>query len=196
MTGTYDWNPMPHKLDVRCPSCSDIALFEFAEVVRIKLKKDVEYFNISKQFEYEMFTDSCGHKWHGAIFYAGLHGGSVNAINQLPRGYESEDWAHSKYLYRGHGLDIGSINCAGCNFRGKHQLSWPSDAYYLVEYKGNQLWGFNRESAMDLRDYIHSKDREIKGYKWSGFLLHIPTIFKKQGAREHVVKQLNKLLSC
>lgn len=22
MTGTYDWNPMPHKVDIKCPACS------------------------------------------------------------------------------------------------------------------------------------------------------------------------------
>ncbi len=41
MAGTYDWNPMPHKVDINCPSCGELAVFEFAEVVRIKLKKDV-----------------------------------------------------------------------------------------------------------------------------------------------------------
>lgn len=41
MAGTYDWNPMPHKVDINCPSCGERAVFEFAEVVRIKLKKDV-----------------------------------------------------------------------------------------------------------------------------------------------------------
>ncbi len=40
MTEAYDWNPMPHKLDIRCPSCSSRAVFEFAEVVKINLKKE------------------------------------------------------------------------------------------------------------------------------------------------------------
>jgi Fe-S-cluster-containing dehydrogenase component len=33
VTGTYDWNPMPGRLDVRCPSCGGHATFEFAKAV-------------------------------------------------------------------------------------------------------------------------------------------------------------------
>lgn len=36
MTGPYDWNPMPHTVDTRCPTCGEAAVFEFAEVVRIR----------------------------------------------------------------------------------------------------------------------------------------------------------------
>lgn len=196
MTGTYDWNPMPHKVDVCCPSCAEKSTFEFAEIVKIKLKSDVAFFQNSKLFDYELFTDSCGHKWHGAIFYAGLHGGSVKAIHELPEGYKAEDWEHSRYLYRNHGLDIGSIACPNCHLSQKHILSWPGDAYFSIEYKGQQLWAFDRDSANELKEYIMDKDRNVDKYKWRNFLLHIPTVFKKQGAREYVVKHIDRLLSC
>ncbi|RFA26609.1 hypothetical protein CAI21_16765 [Alkalilimnicola ehrlichii] len=194
MTGTYDWNPMPHFVDVRCPSCSARATFEFAEVVKIRLKNDVPFFQKSKLFDYQLFQDSCGHRWHGAIFYAGLHAGSVAAIRSLPEGYTPENWAHSRYLYRSHGLDIGSVNCSSCGLIQKHDLDWPSDAFFSIQYKGQELWAFNQESAKDLRDFIADIARDIDDYKWRHFLLHIPSIFKKRGAREHVVKHLNRLL--
>lgn len=47
--------------------------FEFAEVVRIKLKKDVPFFQNSPHFEYRILSDDCGHKFHGAFFFKGLH---------------------------------------------------------------------------------------------------------------------------
>lgn len=50
MTGTYDWNPMPHKVDIKCPSCGSRALFEFAEIVKISLKKDVPFFENSARY--------------------------------------------------------------------------------------------------------------------------------------------------
>ena len=196
MTELYDWNSMPHKVELKCQSCSGLATFEFGEVVRIELKKDIEFFKNSSLFDYQTFMDSCGHKWHGAIYYAGLHGGSVNSINELPSGYRKESWKHSKYLYRNHGLDIGSINCPNCHLRRKHQLNWPLEAYFSIEHKGNQLWAFNRESACDLRDYLENNNRKHGEYKWSNFLLHVPTVFKKQGARDNAVKQLNRILSC
>jgi len=196
MTEAYDWNPMPHKVDINCPSCGSHDEFEFAEVVKISLKKDVPFFECSDLFTYRLFKDSCGHRWHGAVYFAKMHGGSTAAIRDLPDGYESSNWNHSKYLYRNHGLDIGSFTCSSCNARRIHELSWPEEAFYSIAYKGQLLWAFNRNSGVDLRNFIQSSERKAKNHKWASFLLHIPTIFKKQNARDNVVKQLNKLLSC
>lgn len=99
MTEAYEWNPMPNEVDTRCPSCGSCAEFEFAEVVRIKLRKDINFFKESPFFDYGFFQNWEGQRWHGAIFYAGLHGGSVSVIRDLPDGYSPEDWKHSKYLY-------------------------------------------------------------------------------------------------
>lgn len=196
MTGTYDWNPMPHKVDINCPTCDEHAMFEFAEVVKITLKKDISFFEKNSLFDYSLFKDSCGHKWHGAIYYANLHGNSTDAIRDLPEGYEAEDWNHSKYLTRSHGTDLGAFCCNHCQTRQRYILQWPNDAFYSISYKGEALWAFNLESAFDLRDFIASKERETKKYKWASFLLHIPTLFKKQNARNNIVKQINRVLSC
>ncbi len=195
MTGTYEWNPMPHNVDVKCPRCGQRAEFEFAEVCRIELKKDLEFFKNSPLFEYRQFQDSCGHFWHGALYYPGLHGNAQAAIHDLPPGYEPSNWAHSKYLYRSHGQDIGSIRCEYCHLRTKHSLKWPDDAYFSVSHKNHILWAFHRESANDLKDYLLSKSREVSRYRWSSFLLHVPTVFKTHKAREAVSKQLLRLLA-
>ena len=187
---------MPHKVDINCPSCGEHAEFEFAEVVKISLKKDVPFFESSDQFDYHTFKDSCGHKWHGAIYYANLHSGSTTTIKELPEGYEPGNWNHSKYLFRSHGTDLGAFNCSHCQTRQKHVLNWPNDAFYLISFKGEPLWAFNKESSIELRDYIASNQRKSENYKWANFLLHIPTSFKKQNARDNIVKQINRLLSC
>lgn len=186
---------MPHKVDVKCPQCGLRAEFEFAEICSIKLKADVEFFKCSSQFEYRRFQDSCGHYWHGALYYAGLHGDLGAALGHLPEGYEPGNWKHSKYLNRSHGLDIGSVQCAHCHFRNKHTLDWPNDAYYSVSYKNNVLWAFNKESACELHEFILAKNRDISKYRWSFFLLHVPTIFKTFKARELVTKKLLRLIS-
>jgi hypothetical protein len=195
MSEAYDWNPMPHKVDIKCPLCDGHAIFEFAEIVRIEQKKDVQFFDSSDKFDYHMFKDSCGHKWHGAVYFASLHGGSTKALTNLPEGYSSKNWDHSKYLMRNHGLDIGAFTCSACHSREKYLLQWPSDAFYSITYKSQQLWAFNRESSVDLRDFIASNDRKTGDYNWASFLLHIPTLFKKHNAREHIVKKINKMLA-
>lgn len=194
MTGTYEWNPMPHRVAVRCPACRSCAEFEFAEVVRLKWKSDVEFFQESELFEYQQFQDTCGHFWHGALFFEGLHGSPSKALHELPPGYSPEDWGHSKYLLRSWGQGLGSVRCEKCGRRGKHVLNWPNDAYYAIAHRNQVLWAFHRESAIELRHYLLSTNRDVSRYRWASFLLHIPTIFKTHKARAAVAKQIQKHL--
>ena len=186
---------MPHTLDVRCPSCGESAFFEFAKVVRVREKKDVPFFQGNDQFDYLLCKDSCGHRWHAAVYYAGLHGRTVDTIRELPEGYERSDWAHSKNLYRGSGLDSGSVSCLRCGAHRRHDLQWPQDAFFQIEFKGEVLWAFNLESAIELRDYIASSNRDRGEYKWQSFLMKIPKKFLLQGARDTVSKRLGKIIA-
>lgn len=185
---------MPHKLDISCPYCSKRAVFEFAEIVQIEKRADISFFESSDKFDYQFFEGDSGQRWHGAVYYALLHGGSTLAIGDLPEGYEPSDWEHSKYLTRNRGLDWGAISCRSCGAHQKHTLDWPADAYFSITYKAQQLWAFDRESFVELRDFIQSTEREEGEYRWRGFLLHIPTVFKRQSARETIVKRINKQL--
>ncbi len=195
MSEAYDYNPMPHKLDMQCPNCKAHASFEFGEVVKISLKKDIPFFQQSPLFEYMLLTDSCGHKWHGAFYFAGLHGGSVTSISELPEGYRRNMWEHSQYKRSNHQLDIGSFSCSSCKSQKFHYLNWPEDAHFQIEYKGKILWAYNRESCRELQSFIASNDRKENKYNWASFLLHIPSIFKSKKARELVSKKLTKALS-
>ena len=185
---------MPHQLDIKCPACQEKAQFEFAEVQKIFLKEDIDFFKSSKVFEYRKFQDSCGHYWHGALYYAGLHGDPDIALGVLPQGYTPSDWKHSTYLYRSHNLEIGSVRCYCCGLRAKHKLQWPEDAYFSVSYKNQLLWAFNQESAQELHDYLLSFQREHLKYKWAAFLLHVPTVFKTRKASWTISKQLLRLV--
>ncbi|WP_210247206.1 hypothetical protein [Aliikangiella marina] len=195
MTGYYEWNPMPHIVDIHCPNCLESAKFEFAEVVKIKLKKDVAFFKESNLFDYKLLVDSSGQRWHAAIYYPGLHGGSTLAIQGLPEGYKSSDWDHSRFLRQNRQPLLGSMSCKNCSQATKHLLRWPDEAYYTIEFKGSVLWAYHRESLIELRDFILSADRKEENYKWRNFLRHVPTTFKKQNARETVAKRLNRLIN-
>jgi hypothetical protein len=148
----------------------------------------VEFFQKSDAFEYQLFEDSCGSRWHGAVFYHGLRGSTLSAVRDLPEGYRPEDW------HRSHRLDIGSVTCRSCGCRKKHSLNWPDEAYFQIDYKGKILWAFDRESATVLLDYIRSGIRH-RDRKWKAFLLHVPSHFLKKKARDEVTRKLGKLLS-
>ncbi len=97
---------------------------------------------------------------------------------------------------RNHNTDLGAVSCNNCQTRKPYILQWPNDAFYSISIKDEILWAFNRESAVDLRDYIASGERKTEKYKWASFLLHVPTAFKKQNTRDNVVKKINKVLAC
>ena len=191
---SYRHNPLPHVLAVTCPGCGGCARFEFATIVAIRLKKDTPFFEASAHFDYQLCIGRGGHRWHGAIFYAGLHGGT-QCIDGLPEGYKASDWEHSKHLIRAEGLDEGALTCPACSRRNKHTLDWPEDAYFTLEYKGASLWAFHREAAQELRDFIASPDRHTRGYVWQAFLRKVPTTFKTKKARATVLKRLDRLLA-
>lgn len=194
MTGPYEWTPMPHVLDVRCPACSGKAVFEFAEVVRIARRADIPFFQGSPHFEYRRFpAEGWRQAWHGAIFFPGLTARSAAAA-RLPPGYVPEDWAHSKYLTRARGLDLGTLDCRRCGRPQKHQLCWPRDAFYCIEYRRSVLWAFDRESATELRDFVASSERKTSRYRWHALLMKVPGRFLQASARPEVVRRLDRVL--
>lgn len=189
MTRFHEWNPMPHRLAIHCPGCGALAQFEFAEVLRIERSADVPFFQESDIFEYRLFEDSNGSRWHGAVFYPGLR-----TIGQLPEGYSAEAWDHGESFFKPHILDAGTAACRACGHRNRHALDWPGDAYFQIDHKGQTLWAFDQESARELLAYIQSEDRRTDRTRWARFLRHVPSHFLKKGARENVSKRLSRLL--
>jgi len=193
MTG-YGWNPMPHIVEIGCPECGGQAEFEFAEVVRIRLKKDVDFFKKSKLFEYRFLRDRAGTGWHAAFYFPKVHGRSTDVLDDLPVGYSPADWNHSRYPYRSHGRDRGTVDCFECDLRRKHGLSWPDEAFYQIVFRRGVLWAFHRESAVEIRDFIVSVDRDPAPFKWRSPLVHLPKEFLAAKARDEIVKRLDRLL--
>ena len=195
-------SPMPPVVSVICSNCGEYAEFEHATIQTIKKNSDVDFFKKSSFFE---FQDAQGLPGY-AIYYPRL-GRNLENLENLPDGYEKKAWSHNQY-WRHRSGDMGVIQCNSCSKRRKHNLKWPDDAYFKVDYKDDWLWAFDRKTARLLLDYISSGDRnktitgytdakthkiEIKGYH--SFLLKIPEIFQTKKARPKLVKKLTKILS-
>jgi len=189
MTGIYEYWSLPSKLSIKCPACQARADFEFARLAKIHLKKDVGYFQSHPDFEYARFQDYCGSYWHAAFHYPNLSS-RIEQIQDMPEGYDSTAW-NTRYSMQSR----GGVNCECCGFKQKHELNWPNDAYYVVMYRHQPLWAFHREAAVELYEYLSESLRDHKKYRYSFFLLHIPTIFKQKKARQYVIRQLQKLLN-
>ena len=194
MTGPYDHNPMPHRLDVRCPRCGEPARFEFATAVRVKRQEDRAFFERSSHFECRTIGEGTSHRWVAALFHATLHGAPEQVIDALPEGYEPSHWLPPRIGHRCFDTDAGAVRCSACGLRRRHTLRWPHDARYQIEYRGQVLWAFHRESALELREFIASTHRRREGFAWELMLRHIPAAFLSAKARSTVLERLDRLL--
>ena len=194
MTLPYEDNPMPHVLSVQCPDCKHEAVFEFSECVRIRRTHDIKYFKASPMFEHKKASNRDGQGVNLACYYHKLTQHTLPEISDLPDGYSMADWEHSSYMYRPYEFDAGTVICRSCGLRRKHNLSWPSDSYFQIHHKQQILWAFDRESAVEILDFIRSKNRDRSKYKYRSFLLKIPPQFLDKKVRDVVAKRLSARL--
>jgi hypothetical protein len=181
---------MSHKVAVKCPGCSNEATFEFAELIQIPHREDIPYFQNSRHFDYEKATRGSIGLHHYAWYYHGLGRKQLALIDDLPEGYDPAFWDHLRFSYHSHGTDRGTIYCTSCDYRRKHVLNWPDDAYFSIVYKDSILWAFHREMVTELLKFIASDDRDFRKFRYRSSLMKIPKVFLTAKARDHVVKKL------
>lgn len=90
---------------------------------------------------------------------------------------------------------VGVCLCPTCTYNKKHKLNWPADAYYSVSVCGRELWAWDRDYLVALRQYIASTDREVHGHwKHQVFLKYIPKEFLNVRRRSVVLKAIDGIL--
>ena len=165
-------------------------------------KDEALRFEKSKDFEVIRVFDN-GYK-SVVVFFRGL-GNSLDTTKNLP-----EDWSKERFvsqhadLYRAdehqrnETKGLGTLVCQACGYRRKHNLKWPEDAWYIVEYRGRSLWASNLREAHKLLDFIKSKDRlkrvEIDSNFQDRYLRKIPTHFLTAKARGTIVRKLEAMV--
>lgn len=92
------------------------------------------------------------------------------------------------------GKRTGKVSCLSCGLVKQHFIEWPRDAYYSLSVRNKVLWAWNRQHAIDIRDYLESTERVEKLYQYAASLYHIPEIFKIAKNRSKCVDGINKLL--
>lgn len=188
-------------LAVACEVCAQSASFEFANILKIRVKSDIPYFEKSKHFD---ILDRKGwgryKVYYHAIHYPGISPALEN-IEDLPENCQPEEWNQgSFYPNIIHNVHFGVLRCDHCKNVLKHKLDWPKDAYFQIEYKGESLWAYDRKFAIKLINYIKSKDRKKRIDAQSSyavqdsFLRKIPEHFQTAKARDEIVKKLEKKL--
>lgn len=97
MTGYYEYAYMPVKLNMRCLWCSQKATFYEMQMIKIRLKKDIPFFQKHRHFTYFKVKNSSGHIEHCAGFYPHLSIQSLENIKDIPESYISTQWSRAQF---------------------------------------------------------------------------------------------------
>src|SRR5207302_1888960 len=89
----------------------------------------------------------------------------------------------------------GVSSCSKCGYQSKHKLSWPDEAYYASDYRGQTLWAWTRGHAQALKSFVESNERNPWRYPgYVPFLFHVPKVFLLAKNRGAVSKRLRHML--
>ncbi len=189
-------------ISIRCPICTQLAEFEFANYIELRHKSDLLYFKKSKHFDVVSREGWSKYKlYYHAIHYRGISPHLEN-IKNLPKHCAPKKWQQG-VIYPNITLhkSLGTIRCNICKSISKYELTWPEEAFFQIEYKGKNLWAYDRNTAIQLLNYIKSNDRSKRVESSSEnyvtqdyFLRKIPEQFQTAKARNEIVKKLRKIL--
>jgi hypothetical protein len=166
-------------IDIKCPNCGALAKFEEPfEFLSIREKKANREDNRSS------------HLWGGWV-----------VIERFPSqiGWKAPS-SSSQYLRGGGGTEVdgyplltnGLIQCSGCHSNQKHRLSWPQDAYWQWEIRGEVLWAWDRNHACEILNYVRS---ELRPSRRPYRLRYVPEHFLSAKVRPHIASKLAQSLS-
>jgi hypothetical protein len=139
--------------------------------------------------------------WKYLAWYdPGLGKKHIDIIQDFPSEINADNFKPSR-TYTEHNRTRGVIVCHCCSYRKLHKLSWPEDAYFKIDYKGNLLWAYNREMGNIILEYLSSNDRKkrvvgtVRYLSQHYWLRKIPTVFQTKKAKNEVITKLTKMLS-
>lgn len=164
-------------IDIKCPECGCLAKFE-------------EPFEFLSKNEMSTQEARPTHQWGGWIvierFPSQVTWTAPSGSSQYLRG--GGDTGKGGYPLRTNGL----VQCSHCHSNRKHKLSWPSDAYWQWEIRGQLLWAWDKEHAQIILDFVKETTRPPRhSYR----LKYIPSHFLSAKVRAQVVKRMERSIN-
>jgi hypothetical protein len=194
----YGYGLQPDTFSIRCPRCGKEARFSLP----------FKFFRLPDGRKLEDLEEPSGHIRHSYTpgFQPGTDGEALadyeNIVRIAPNSYvevrfpDLFPWkGKATYPIRN---TNGVCSCLNCGYRSRHELKWPNDAYYRVEYRSKVLWGWTRADMLTLKRFIESGNRDEvikKAYPGANVLLwRLPAVFLLAKNREDLLKRIEKLL--
>jgi len=191
---------------IRCPDCRSAAVCESANFIGIS-SADVGSMRLVKNIHVVETKGWTTHRpYYHAVHYPSIAPALEN-IKDLPEKYAAGKWDQGFNVARQSNLPECVVRCVECGFLKTHNLNWPEEAFFKVEYRGQILWAYDRAMALKILSYIESDDRKkriisknAKGeddynYIVQDYVLRkLPEHFQTTKARPEVSKKLRKIL--
>lgn len=178
----------PTQMTIACPACRGPALFR--RIRGLRLHSAEARARLGALAHFQILED--GHGAPIALYRYGLGAPLPENIPEL-----TPEEARSLPMdgpWPPH-HDEGSVLCEGCGHRAAHRVTWPAEAYYQVEHRGEVLWAWTRgqaEALLRLAETPGMKPQEDRIH--GDFLKRVPTVFFTAKARDAVARKLRKLL--
>ena len=183
-----------------------LAGFTFAPATRVLTNADKVFFESSTDFKVIEWRGWSAQFHRAALHFPGVSN-AIENMKDLPNGYSSASWTPVRYRYIGRNKavfdsynDWGVLRCKVCPRVRRHVLNWPEEAHFQILYKGERLWAYNREFALQLLAYLESDKRMKTMVSTTGrratnpTLNAVPTLFQTAKARPFVVRALKQKL--
>ncbi len=92
----------------------------------------------------------------------------------------------------------GRLSCLACGLNRTHEVDWPREAFFQLDYRGETLWAFDRAMMMEILAYLNAgADRDaVRGKSVHATrLMRLPKAFLAAKARETLAAKIEALLA-
>ncbi len=131
--------------------------------------------------EFQVICPSCGDACRG-MDVEQKHKSTNGSVSKV---------RHSRTEEGSNGSFLCDLSCIQCGYNKQQVISWPEQAYWKFNVKGELLWAWSLEHAQVLLNYFSSGERQEFGTGYASSLLHIPKHFKLAKNRNDVVKAIS-----
>lgn len=92
----------------------------------------------------------------------------------------------------------GRLSCLACGLNRTHEVNWPHEAFFQLEYRGETLWAFDRAMMVDICAYLTAgvdRDAVRRNSPYATRLMRLPKAFLAAKARETLAAKIEALLA-
>ena len=164
-------------IDIKCPDCADRARFQ--EPFEFLSRNDISP-NETRPY----------HQW-----------GGWTVVERFPSQINWKAPSGSSQYLRGGGssgaggyplLTNGLVQCSNCHSNRKHKLSWPNDAYWQWDIRGEILWAWDKNHALIILSFVKETSRPSRH---SPNLKYVPSHFLSAKVRELIVQKMERSIN-